>query len=214
MQFEEARARLSQLPEPLPAPPSLLEAAVLHQGATPAWMRRAMAEPPREAAALVLLYPGVRGEAHIVLTVRPGGDHVHAGQVALPGGKREAGDTFPDGTALREAREEVGLDAVAAEVTTLGRLETVDVRVSGFLMVPVLAVASRQPRLVADAREVAALLTVPVRHFLPGAPVEVVIEDRDGWHLRYGAFPVAGHRIWGATARVLGQLGAVLARDR
>ena len=92
----------------------------------------------------------------------------------------------------------------------LGLLDVVDVRVTGFLMVPVVAVAERQPHFVADPREVAALLTVPVRHFLPDAPVEVVEEERDGWRLRYGAYPVQGYRVWGATGRVLGQLGAVL----
>ena len=56
-----------------------------------------------------------------------------------------------------------------------------------------------RPALVADAREVAELLTVPVSHFLPGAPIEMVEEERDGWSLRYGAFPVAGHHVWGAT---------------
>jgi 8-oxo-dGTP pyrophosphatase MutT (NUDIX family) len=176
-------------------------------------MQRAAGMPPRHAAALVLLFPAADGEAHIVLTVRPGGTHVHAGQVALPGGKREPADLFPEGTALREAREEVGLDVDAAGVTTMGVLETVDVRVSGFLMVPVLAVAARAPVLVADAHEVAELLTVPVSHFLPGAPIEMVEEEREGWSLRYGAFPVSGHRVWGATGRVLGQLGAVLAAD-
>lgn len=210
MQFDHVHARLSRLPAPLPPPPATLEPEVLRQGRLPS-----PADRPgtiRDAAALVLLYPDVEGEAHIVLTVRPGGDHVHAGQVALPGGKREPGDRFPEGTALREASEEVGLDVAAAGVTTLGLLESVDVRVSGFLMVPVLAVAPQAPLLVPDAREVAELLTVPVRHFLPGAPIEIVDEEREGWRLRYGAFPVAGHRVWGATARVLGQLGALLGR--
>ena len=62
----------------------------------------------------------------------------------------------------------------------------------------------------ADPVETAAVLTVPVRHFLPDAPVEIVDEERDGWTLRYGAYPVAGYRVWGATGRVLAQLGAVL----
>jgi len=159
---------------------------------------------------LVLLYPDAQGEAHIVLQVRPSGDHVHAGQVALPGGKREPGDTFPEGTALREAAEEVGLDAVTAGVMTVGRLDTVDVRVSGFWLVPVLAIAERVPALAPDPAETAAILTVPVRHFLPDAPIEIVDEQRDGWHLRYGAYHVAGHHVWGATGRVLAQLGAGL----
>ncbi len=214
MRFELARQRLTELPAVLPPPRAEIEAHVLRTGPLPRGARRDVDGPSRDAAALVLLYPDDAGEAHIVLMVRPGGDHVHAGQVALPGGAREREDTFPQGTALREAFEEVGLDAAAAGVTTLGVLETVDVRVSGFMLVPVLAVAERAPRLVADAREVAAILTVPIRHFLQDAPVEMVEEERGGWHLRYGAYPVAGYRVWGATARALGQLGALLGSDQ
>jgi 8-oxo-dGTP pyrophosphatase MutT (NUDIX family) len=213
MRFDLVHEHLRQLPTPLPPPRADIEAHILDSGRIPAGMRRTMEGPARDAAALILLFPDADGEAMIVLTVRPGGDHVHAGQVALPGGKREDNDQFPQGTALREAHEEVGLDATAAGVMTLGVLETIDVRVSGFMMVPVLAVAERAPQLVADQREVAKLLTVPVRHFLPNAPVEVVEEQRDGWRLRYGAYPVAGHRVWGATGRALGQLGAVLGAE-
>ena len=213
MRLELARERLSHLPSPLPPPRAEIEAHVLKVGALPPGARRTAEQPVRDAAALILLYPDATGEAHIVLMVRPSGDHIHAGQVALPGGKREAGDMFPEGTALREACEEVGLDAELAGVRTMGVLETVDVRVSGFMMVPVLAVAEREPVFVADRREVAQILTVPVRHFLPDAPIELVEEDRAGWLLRYGAYPVAGHRVWGATGRALAQLGAVLGLD-
>ena len=52
-------------------------------------------------------------------------------------------------------------------------------------------------------REVAAILHVPVRLFLPDAPVELIEEERSGWRLRYGAFPVEGHRVWGATGLFL-----------
>ena len=214
MRLELARARLTDLPSPLPPPRADIEAEILQMGQLPPGARRNGDGPVRDAAALVLLYPDAAGEAHIVLMVRPSGDHIHAGQVALPGGKRESHDQFPEGTALREAAEEVGLDVEAAGVTTVGTLETVDVRVSGFWMVPVLAVAEREPRFVADEREVAEILTVPVRHFLPDAPVEIVEEDRGGWQLRYGAYPVAGHRVWGATGRALAQLGAVLGAER
>lgn len=213
MRFEATLQRLRQLPTPLPPAPAEIDARILSAGPLPEGIQRDMAGPARDAAALMLIYPDARGEARIVLTVRPGGSHVHAGQVALPGGKREPGDAFPEGTALREAREEVGLDVGAAEVSALGVLDVIDVRVSGFMMVPVVAVAQREPTLVADEREVALMLGVPVRHFLPDAPVEVVEEERAGWHLRYGAYPVAGHHVWGATGRALGQLGAVLGTD-
>lgn len=212
MHIDRVRRLLSDLPSPLPPPRPEIEARVLRRGLLPRGARPP-GGPVRDAAALALLYPDARGEAHIVLMVRPSDDHVHAGQVALPGGAREADDRFPEGTALREAAEEVGLDASAAGVTTLGVLETVDVRVSGFWLVPVLAVAERTPSFRPEPTEVAAILTVPVRHFLPDAPIEMVVEDRGGWALRYGAYPVEGHRVWGATGRALAQLGAVLGAD-
>jgi 8-oxo-dGTP pyrophosphatase MutT (NUDIX family) len=214
MQFAVVRRRLAALPDPLPAGPGALDpVAVVTAGEVPSWARRAPDAPARDAAVLVLLYPGTDGSAQLVLIERPEGDLRHAGQISFPGGAMDPGDDFPVGTALREAAEEIGLDAAAAGMEVLGLLGAVDVRVSGFLLVPVVAVASRAPELRADEREVARILHVPVRHFLPQAPIEIVEAERDGWRLRYGAFPVGEHRIWGATARILGQLGAVLGSD-
>jgi 8-oxo-dGTP pyrophosphatase MutT (NUDIX family) len=214
MQFAAARRRLATLPDPLPAGPSALDpVAVVTAGELRSWAHGDPDAPPRDAAVLVLLYPGADGTAQLVLIERPEGDLRHAGQISFPGGALDPGDDFPVGTALREAAEEIGLDAAEAGVEVLGLLGAVDVRVSGFVLVPVIAVAARVPGLRADEREVARILHVPVRHFLPQAPIEVVEVERDGWRLRYGAFPVGEHRIWGATARVLGQLGAVLGGD-
>ena len=210
MLLAEAAARLALLPVPLPPPPRAIDAHVLGgRDRRPPWARGA-ALPSRDAAVLVLLYPGPGAEAHLVLIERPGGDLRHAGQVAFPGGAVDPGDDFPVGTALREASEEVGLDPVTAGVRTVGLLDDVDVRVSGFRLVPVLAVAERDPILVPDEREVAAILRVPIRIFLPDAAIETVEQEFDGWRLRYGAYPFERWRIWGATGRVLGQLGAVL----
>lgn len=213
MRFADARRRLERLPSPLPRGRVELTPTVIVHGLPSDAVRGDRSGPVRDAAALVLLYPDIDGEARLVLTVRPDGDHVHAGQVALPGGKREPGEDFPSGTALREAMEEVGLDADAAGVSVLGRLDEVDVRVSGFVMVPVLAVAERAPRLVPQDDEVAAILRVAAGSFLPAAPIKLVEEERAGMHLRYGAYPVAGHLVWGATGMVLAQLGAVLGAE-
>jgi 8-oxo-dGTP pyrophosphatase MutT (NUDIX family) len=131
--------------------------------------------------------------------------------VSLPGGREDPDDEFPVGTALREASEEVGLDVAQAGVTVLGRLDVVDVRVSGFMLTPVLAVADRAPVLVASPGEVAAILLPPVDAFLPGATVTIVEQERDGYLIRYAGYPYEGRHIWGATARALAQLGAILA---
>ncbi len=213
MLLVDAVARLRVHPDRLPAPPVETEAHVVGRAVSTGGPRPRDVPAVRDAAALVVLYPDAAGEAHLVLTERPRDLRRHAGQVSFPGGRRDPGDTFPVGTALREAHEEVGLDAERDPVTILGTLDVVDVRVSGFLLVPVLAVAAREPRLTPDAQEVAAILRVPVRHFLPSAPIEVVEAERDGWRLRYGAYPIGPHRIWGATARILGQLGAMLGDD-
>lgn len=213
MHIDEVRRRLTPLPDPLPSGPTAIDPVLLGQpGALPDWTRRTAGRTPRDAAGLVLLVPGLDGEAHVILTERPSGGMRHPGQISLPGGAAESTDDFPEGTALREAREEIGLDQVVADVEILGTLDVVDVRVSGFMLVPVVAVAARAPVLVRHEREVAAILSVPVSTFLPGAPIRIVETERDGYRLRYGVFPFGDHEIPGATALALGQLGAVLAR--
>jgi hypothetical protein len=92
----------------------------------------------------------------------------------------------------------------------VGRLEAVHIPVSGFELVPVVAIAERLPLLVPDAREVAAVIHAPLAHFLPDAPIATIEEERSGRRFRYGYFPVGPYRVWGATARILGQLGAVV----
>ena len=211
MQFEEARARLSRLPERLPAAPLELMPVLLPgaDGHVPAagWP----AEPEREAAVLLLIHPDEAGQARIVLTERAAGGHRHAGQISFPGGAIEKGDGSVVAAALREAAEEVGLDAAAEGVHVAGVLPAVDVRVSSFLVHPVVATAAHWPRLVADGREVAAILHAPLRSFMPGAAIETVTGERDGLTLRYGAYRVNGHLVWGATAGILGRFGAFLA---
>jgi hypothetical protein len=89
-------------------------------------------------------------------------------------------------------------------------LDPVWIPVSDFEMTPIVAIAGREPHLVPDRTEVARIVQPPLSRFLPGAPVAVIERTIGTWPLRYGHYEVDGLSVWGATARVLSQLGAVL----
>ncbi len=205
---DEVRARMRAAPQPLPPPPAWLRPERLPDGVP--FDRPASPPGARPAAALVLVYPGLDGEAMLVLTERVhyGGDH--SGEVSLPGGKVDPGDADAAATALREAWEEVGLDAGWAGVEVVGGLDALWIPPSNFRVVPIVAVAARRPAFVPDRREVAAILEVPVTAFLPDVAPVIIDPDPTGRPLRYGAYMVEGRIVWGATAAILGQFGAVL----
>ena len=165
----------------------------------------------RPAAVLVLITPGPPGaeeDAEVILIERVDRGR-HPGEISFPGGKAE-GSEAPEETALREATEEVGLDPEAAGIRVVGRLEMFWIPVSDYRVIPVLAVADRRPELRPSPDEVASIVRAPLTAFLPGAPIEIDERQVRDWTLRYGVYPVDGHRVWGATARILGQLGALL----
>ena len=148
----------------------------------------------------------------MVLTERATRDGHHSGEVSFPGGAAEPDDVDITATAVSEAVEEIALDADAAGLRVMGTLERFWIPVSDFDVTPVLAVATRRPVLTASPGEVARIVEPPIARFLPGAPVEIVERTIRDWPLRYGAYDLDGLSVWGATARILSQLGAVLAR--
>jgi 8-oxo-dGTP pyrophosphatase MutT (NUDIX family) len=211
MRLDDAVARLAVLPDPLPPGRADLQPIFTDDRLRP---RLAPTTTARPAAVLVLLYPGPDGEARIVLTERLSYDGHHSGEVSFPGGKAEPDDADAAATALREATEEIGLDPAAGGVRIVGRLDEVFIPVSDFRISPIVAVAARPPVLVANPTEVARILTPPVSAFLPDAEIEMVERVIRDWPLRYGGYRIDGLHVWGATARILGQLGAMLADPR
>jgi 8-oxo-dGTP pyrophosphatase MutT (NUDIX family) len=145
--------------------------------------------------------------AHIVLTVRADTLGRHSGQVSLPGGVIEPGETFEQ-AALREAHEEVGLSPDGVRV--LGALTALDIPVSGFRLQPIVAVTEARPHLAASDGEVARILEIDLDELMNPAHVVSTTRERDGIALTVPAFHVAGHEIWGATAMVLAEFLALL----
>ncbi len=209
VRYADAVDRLAHLPAILPPPPDELM-PIRRDGL--GWRGPEMPDEAdaRPAAVLVLIVPGDEDEALVVLTERAHRAGHHSGEVSFPGGKAEPDDADIVATALREAAEEVGLDAVAAGVRIVGLLDRFWIPVSSFKVTPVLAIADRRPVLTAAPDEVARIVEAPLRHFIPGAPIHIVSRTIRSIPLRYGTYPVDGLAIWGATARVLGQLGALL----
>jgi 8-oxo-dGTP pyrophosphatase MutT (NUDIX family) len=215
VQFETVLDRLAVLPDPLPEPAEVLMPIVVGETvqATRVPASGRPGQPARPAGVLALPYPDASGETRVVLIERSTHDGHHSGEVSLPGGKAEPDDVDIVATALREATEEVGLDPVATGTRIVGVLESFWIPVSDFSVTPVVAVAERPPRLTASAREVARIIEPDMDTFLPGSPIEIVERTVREWRLRYGAYEVEGLSIWGATARILSQLGAILAAD-
>ena len=167
---------------------------------------------PAESAESSLRVPRVlrstsSREAHIVLTVRADTLGRHSGQVSLPGGVIEPGETFEQ-AALREAHEEVGLSPEGVRV--LGALTALDIPVSGFRLRPIVAVTEARPHLAASDGEVARILEIDLDELMNPAHVVSTTRERDGIALTVPAFHVAGHEIWGATAMVLAEFLALL----
>jgi len=155
--------------------------------------------PTRDAAVLVPLIDRPDGPT-VLLNLRAPDLADHAGQIGFPGGRREPEDASAEDTALREAREEVGLDS--GDVEVLGRLDTYVSR-TGFRITPVVGIVRPfRPRL--QKSEVAEAFEVPLALFLDPAADEIRSVTLEGRVRRFHAFDAGnGRTVWGVTAGIL-----------
>ncbi len=154
---------------------------------------------PEEAAVLVPIVEAP-DEPELILTRRRDDLVRHAGQVAFPGGAADPEDPGPEGTALREAEEEIALPA--SDVGIVGRLPRYPT-VSGYLVTPVVGYIARPVTLRPSPDEVAEIFTLPLSVLLDGSRWARRILDVGDQRVAMREMHWDGQRIWGVTAGML-----------
>jgi 8-oxo-dGTP pyrophosphatase MutT (NUDIX family) len=155
-----------------------------------------------KASILILLYLH-KEELWTVLmkrTVYPG--H-HSGQISFPGGKSEKKDTSPANTALREAREETGIDP--EKIRILGTLTPLHIPVSNIEVLPVVGYTGAKPEFRLSRSEVEYLIHIPVRELIKGKIITERTIMINGESVRVPGYLVREEYVWGATAMILAE---------
>jgi 8-oxo-dGTP pyrophosphatase MutT (NUDIX family) len=160
------------------------------------------AEHKRPAAVLIPVIE--RGkQASILFTQRTDELPTHAGQISFPGGKMDIGDTNVVETALREAREEIGLEA--EYIDTIGFLDDY-ITSTGYRISPLVAVIRQGYSITPDHREVAEVFDVPLSFLMNVQNHEMHSREWRGAQRKFYAMPYGNRFIWGATAGMLRNL--------
>ena len=153
------------------------------------------------SAVLVPLFTDDAGQAHVVFTRRRDDLSHHAGEISFPGGRRDPGETLIE-TALREAHEEVGLPREAIEV--VGALAPVGTFVTNYAIYPFVGLIEHGFEWIVQETEVAQVLELRLDELIAGHSLKRLV--RRGMAFKTDVYEVGDHMVWGATARILGDL--------
>jgi 8-oxo-dGTP pyrophosphatase MutT (NUDIX family) len=156
---------------------------------------------PRQAGVLVLLYPAEAGLTFALIQRTSNPHDAHSGQISLPGGARE-GDETPIETALREAREELGING---PVEIIGSLTCLYITPSDFEVRPAVGYVEQRPVWVPDHAEVVEVIECPLGWLLDDDHKRIEDWDRNGEIIQVPWYDVHGHKVWGATAIILSE---------
>jgi 8-oxo-dGTP pyrophosphatase MutT (NUDIX family) len=163
--------------------------------------------PLREAGVLILLYQN-KGELYFVLTRRTETVATHKGQISLPGGAREIGETLPE-TAVREACEELGI--LPEQIQILGEsLTPLYIPASDYWVTAFVGFYAGTTLFEVEPEEVVEVILTPLATILDDATIH-----EEEWELRERRamvpfFLIQGHKVWGATAMMLSEFAELL----
>jgi 8-oxo-dGTP pyrophosphatase MutT (NUDIX family) len=158
------------------------------------------------AAVMISLYKD-DNQWRFPLIKRVEDDYVHSGQVGLPGGRIEEGESIIE-AALRETEEEIGIKANNIEV--IGTLTELQIPVSDFLVHPVVGIMNCEPEWVIEYREVAEVFTVSVDDVCNPDIMKSEIRQFKRGPVRVPYFLLHKHKVWGATAMILSEFRELL----
>ena len=169
---------------------------------------RASLTPASVLIPIVARDPAAGTGLTVIFTQRAAHLKDHSGQVSFPGGRVAAGDPSAEATALRETREEIGLDSARVEV--IGRMSDYHTR-TGYRVTPVIGIVTPPFELRADANEVEEIFEVPLAFLMDPANHQRRSREWQGAQRWFFAIPYQRHYIWGVTAGMLVNLSRQLA---
>ena len=162
----------------------------------------------RIAAVMLLVFPDSRPdsmdptEMRLILTRRRADLAAHPGQISLPGGRRESGESL-ERTARRETGEEIGVPPDSIDV--LARLNQVYIPPSDFTVTPFVGWIGSRPRFIAEEAEVAEIIEVSLAELCDPAALQWGDIEVDERNLHVPFYAIQGHQVWGATAIMLSE---------
>lgn len=157
------------------------------------------------SAVLIMIY----GSEHkMIMTERPKTMNLHAGEISFPGGTWKQDDYDLLETALRETREEIGLDVSRQQI--IGQLKSVTTLNSGFTITPFVSITQNIPKLEPNS-EIETILHIPMLSLF-----KTIEDDKDNAHKSIQemyTFRYQNHLVWGASARMIKQMMIVLSEN-
>ena len=159
----------------------------------------------KPAAVLLLLFPNNK-KICFYLTKRTEKLKYHKGQISLPGGSNEKGESLLE-TALRETEEEIGVNK--NEISIPGQITPLFIPVTGFMMTPFIGFTSKEPIIKLDSMEVEEVFSVNILDLINNDKL-ITHRQLNGRDVTIPYFNLNNQQVWGATSMVLSEFKDML----